>query len=266
MLRQGHFEARRLIGGVRPPILDESGVVPAIAHLVHEASSQKGPQIEYHAKVEFDRLAPILENAIYRVSQEALANACNHSKSPKVRVSLRQHGEQLRLEVRDWGIGFAPEKVRDGSYGLEGIRQRVRLLGGKCSVRSTPGAGTRVTIELPLARGSSIRRAGCFGPQGDSASRNCRTSASHWGTTSQRKATISRVMTTTITVSTIFHRRENCPLRHNIGKASGPRVRKSMAKTPQTLSNRGGRRPGGGGGAATGSLGSKIASAVAAPH
>ncbi|MGO8689554.1 MAG: ATP-binding protein [Thermoguttaceae bacterium] len=152
MLRQGHFEARRLIGGVRPPILDESGVVPAIAHLVHEASSQKGPQIEYHAKVEFDRLAPILENAIYRVSQEALANACNHSKSPKVRVSLRQHGEQLRLEVRDWGIGFAPENVRDGSYGLEGIRQRVRLLGGKCSVRSTPGAGTRVTVELPLAR------------------------------------------------------------------------------------------------------------------
>jgi signal transduction histidine kinase len=152
MLRQGHFEARRLIGGVRPPILDESGVVPAIAHLVHEASSQKGPQIEYHAKVEFDRLAPILENAIYRVSQEALANACNHSKSPKVRVSLRQHGEQLRLEIRDWGIGFSPEKVRDGSYGLEGIRQRVRLLGGKCSVRSGPGAGTRITVELPLAR------------------------------------------------------------------------------------------------------------------
>ncbi len=151
MLRQGHLEARRLIGGVRPPVLDESGVVPAIAHLVHEVSRQKGPQIEYHTKVEFDRLPAILENAIYRVSQEALTNACKHSKSPKIRVGLRQHADQLRLEIRDWGIGFDPAKVKDGCYGLEGIRQRVRLLGGKCSVRSAPGEGTRITVELPLA-------------------------------------------------------------------------------------------------------------------
>ena len=121
MLRQGHVEARRLISGVRPPVLDESGVVPAIAHLVHEVSRQKGPQIEYHTKVEFDRLPPILENAIYRVSQEALTNACKHSKSPKVRVGLRQQGDQLRLEIRDWGIGFDPGKVKEGCYGLEGI-------------------------------------------------------------------------------------------------------------------------------------------------
>ena len=152
MLRQGLFEARRLIGGVRPPILDESGVVPAIAHLIHEASRQKGPRIEYHTKVEFDRLAPILENAIYRVGQEALTNACKYSQSPKIRVGLRQHGDRLRMEIRDWGIGFEPEKVKDGCYGLEGIRQRVRLLGGKCSVRSTPGEGARIIVELPLVR------------------------------------------------------------------------------------------------------------------
>ncbi len=152
ILRQGHAEARRLIGGVRPPVLDESGVVPAIAHLVHEASRQKGPQIEYHTKVEFGRLAPILENAIYRVTQEALANACNHSKSAKVRVALRQRGDQLRLEIRDWGIGFTPAQVREGCYGLEGMRQRVRLLGGKCNIRSVPGEGTRIAVELPLVR------------------------------------------------------------------------------------------------------------------
>jgi signal transduction histidine kinase len=65
MLQQGHFEARRLIAGVRPPILDESGVVAAVGHLVNEQSRQKGPKIEYRSSVDFDRLAPIAENAIY---------------------------------------------------------------------------------------------------------------------------------------------------------------------------------------------------------
>jgi len=91
MLRQGHYEARRLIAGVRPPILDESGVATAIAHLVNEERQQKGPQIELHSEVNFNRLAPIMENAIYRIIQEGLTNACTHSKSEKVRVELVQH-------------------------------------------------------------------------------------------------------------------------------------------------------------------------------
>ena len=103
MLQQGHFEARRLIAGVRPPILDESGVVAAIGHLVNEQSRLKGPKIEYRSRVDFDRLAPILENAIYRIAQEGLTNACQHSKSEKVRVSLLQQEDRVRIEIRDWG-------------------------------------------------------------------------------------------------------------------------------------------------------------------
>ena len=112
MLQQGHFEARRLIAGVRPPILDEEGVVAAVAHLVNEQSRLKGPKIEYRSRVDFDRLAPILENAIYRIAQEGLANACQHSKSEKVRVSLLQREDRVRIEIRDWGIGFDPKAVR----------------------------------------------------------------------------------------------------------------------------------------------------------
>ena len=81
MLQQGHFEARRLIAGVRPPILDEAGVVEAIAHLVHERGRDKGPKIDFRSRVDFDRLDPTLENAIYRIAQEGLTNACKHSKS-----------------------------------------------------------------------------------------------------------------------------------------------------------------------------------------
>ena len=109
MLQQGHFEARRLIAGVRPPILDESGVVAAISHLVNEQNHLKGPKIEYRSEVNFDRLAPILENAIYRIVQEGLTNACKHSKSEKVRVSLVQQEDRVRIEIRDWGIGFDPK-------------------------------------------------------------------------------------------------------------------------------------------------------------
>jgi len=149
MLQQGHFETRRLIAGVRPPILDESGIVPAVGHLVNEQSRLKGPKIDYHSRVDFDRLVSTLENAIYRICQEALTNACQHSKSKNVRVSLRQQKDRLRIEVRDWGVGFDTKTVRENRYGLEGIRQRAKLLGGKCNIRSKLGEGTRVIVELP---------------------------------------------------------------------------------------------------------------------
>ncbi|MHB1035849.1 MAG: PAS domain-containing sensor histidine kinase [Pirellulales bacterium] len=150
MLRQGHFEARRLIAGVRPPILDESGVVEAIAHMVHEESRRPGPGIAFHSQVEFDRLAPALENAVYRICQEGLANACQHSQSKKVRIRLSQQDGRVRIEIRDWGVGFDPKKVKEGCYGLAGVRQRARLLGGRCAIRSAAGHGTRVAVELPL--------------------------------------------------------------------------------------------------------------------
>jgi PAS domain S-box-containing protein len=150
MLRQGYFEARRLIAGVRPPILDESGVVLAVGHLVNEQGRVKGPRIEYRSRTDFDRLAPSLENAIYRVVQEGLTNACQHSKSETVRVSLLQRGDRVRIEIQDWGIGFDAKAAQHDRFGLEGIRQRTRLLGGKCNIRSAVGKGTRVAVELPL--------------------------------------------------------------------------------------------------------------------
>jgi PAS domain S-box-containing protein len=150
MLRQGHFEARRLISGVRPPILDESGVVAAIAHLVNDQRFPGGPKIEFRSRVAFDRLIPLLENAIYRIVQEALSNACRHAQSALVRISLLQRGAQLRIEVRDWGRGFDPKTARENRFGLEGIRERSRVLGGKSRIRSKPGEGTSIVVELPV--------------------------------------------------------------------------------------------------------------------
>ncbi|MGO9109174.1 MAG: PAS domain S-box protein [Thermoguttaceae bacterium] len=150
MLQQGHFEARRLIAGVRPPILDESGVVEAVAHLVHEEGRDGGPKIDFRSRVDFDRLDPTLENAIYRIAQEGLTNACKHSQSERIWVRLLQRGDRIRIEIRDWGVGFDPNAVSKSRFGLEGIRQRARLLGGKCSIRSMAGKGARVSVELPV--------------------------------------------------------------------------------------------------------------------
>jgi PAS domain S-box-containing protein len=150
LLRQGHSEARRLISGVRPPILDESGVVAAIAHMVHEPAFDQGPKIVFRSGVTFNRLAPVVENVIYRIAQEGLSNARNHSKSKKIVVSLTQRGERLRIKIQDWGVGFDPKKVQEKRFGLDGIRERARLLGGKCKIQSKPGEGTSVVVELPV--------------------------------------------------------------------------------------------------------------------
>ena len=150
LVRQAHAESRRLISEVRPPVIDEVGLETAISHLVHEQQRRGGPKIECHSSVQFGRLPSILENALYRIAQEALTNACKHSKSKKVTVTMTQEGQEVRLEVQDWGIGFDPESVEKGHFGLEGIRQRVRLLGGRLIIESTPDSGTVVQVVVPI--------------------------------------------------------------------------------------------------------------------
>jgi signal transduction histidine kinase len=152
MLRQSHFEARRLISGVRPPVLDEAGVMAAISHLVHEQTHGQGLEIQFRSDATFGRLAPVLENSIYRIAQEGLENACKHSKSEKVRISLLQRGDLVRIQIRDWGVGFDPKATGEDCFGLEGIRERARLLGGRSTIHSRSGKGTRITVELPLVR------------------------------------------------------------------------------------------------------------------
>lgn len=150
LVRQAHNEARRLISEVRPPVIDESGLETAISHLVHEQRRRGGPAIKFDSEVQFGRLPSILENSLYRIAQEALNNACRYSKSKKVVVTLAQEGKNVCLKVQDWGIGFDLETVEKGHFGLEGIRQRVRLLGGRLAIDSTLNSGTLVQVVVPI--------------------------------------------------------------------------------------------------------------------
>lgn len=142
-------ESRRMINGLRPPILDEGGLVMAIEHLVHERS-QGGLRISFDHGTQFERLAPALEVAIFRIAQEALTNATKHSGSPTVEIALNRQADRVRLTVRDHGSGFTSARPADDALGLRGIRERVRLLGGTVAIDSQPGKGSCVSADLPV--------------------------------------------------------------------------------------------------------------------
>jgi PAS domain S-box-containing protein len=155
LLRDAMAETRRLIGGLRPPILDEAGLVAAIEYLAAETGQRSGIAIEFQEEVQFARLAAPLESTVFRIVQESLTNACRHSQSRKVRIALVQQGDRLRIEVEDWGCGFDPAQVPKEHFGLEGIRERARLFGGRAAIDSAPGQGTRITVELPIVEAGS---------------------------------------------------------------------------------------------------------------
>ncbi len=148
-------EGRRLLSGLRPPILDEAGLVAAVEYLVQEPHPSKPsadqPQVSYRHNVQFDRLTPLIESSVFRVFQEALTNARRYSQAQRIEVSLCQIGSWLHLDVRDDGVGFDPALVQQESFGLHSIRERVRLLGGHVVIRSRPSQGTHIHAEIPMA-------------------------------------------------------------------------------------------------------------------
>ena len=142
-------EARRLIGGLRPPILDESGIVAAIEYLISEAAEKGEADVDFKHNLQACRLPAPLENTIFRIVQEGLANARRHSRSKTIEISLLTAEDAIRIQIRDWGIGFDPEQVPFERFGLRGIRERARLFGGVAKIISNAGHGTRVKVKLP---------------------------------------------------------------------------------------------------------------------
>ena len=162
LIQKSIEEARNLVRGLRPPVLDELGIVSALHQLIHELSPEK-QSIDFDAAGQFDGLDRVLENSIYRITQEALANARRHSQSDRIVVRMTRTGSSIQLEIRDWGIGFNPSRVDADRYGLEGMRRRATFLGGTINITSDPGKGTRVFVELPIARAPGDRALESYG-------------------------------------------------------------------------------------------------------
>jgi two-component system sensor histidine kinase UhpB len=148
-------EGRRMISGLRPPILDEMGIVSAIEYLIAERFHHGPLAVAFHHDIKFRRLDSLLEATLYRVTQESLTNVQRHSQATRAAVSLVQVDDRIRLEVRDWGCGFDPSQVRGERFGLHGIRKRVAVLGGEAEIASAPRQGTCITIELSITGAES---------------------------------------------------------------------------------------------------------------
>jgi two-component system sensor histidine kinase DegS len=149
LVRNAVQEARQFIVGLRPPVLEERGLLEAMRQLI-AAQPPGGPAIELAVSLESPRLHPLLEAAIYRIVQEALSNVRCHSQSDRAEVRITQLGDRVEVEIRDWGVGFDPAAVDIQRFGLKGIRQRAQALHGLAEIDSAPGKGTRVLVHLPL--------------------------------------------------------------------------------------------------------------------
>lgn len=142
-------EGRRLISGLRPPIIDESGLVAAIDHLIGDLSRQEELRVDFdHVGVD-RRLPPHLETAVFRIVQEALTNVARHSGSHHAVIKLEGTPLAISLDICDNGCGFDRSSVPAGRFGLRGIEERARLFGGRAQIDSAPGRGTRLHVEMP---------------------------------------------------------------------------------------------------------------------
>ncbi len=143
---------RQIARGLRPPALEEAGVVPAIRS--HVRSLQEASCLNVDLQVQAVERLPSLdaELALYRIVQEALSNVVRHAQATRVRISIAQEGGRVVATVEDDGRGFSIADLgRAGGFrlGLLGMHERARSVGGSLAIESAPGRGTRVRVEIP---------------------------------------------------------------------------------------------------------------------
>jgi signal transduction histidine kinase len=147
---------RDLSLGLRPSLLDDLGLVAALGWLVDRHAKRQDVTVTFDAGSLDGRWPAEIENACFRIAQEALTNAMRHSRAKRVDLALRDHGGTLGLQVRDDGVGFDTEAamnaaVRGESFGLLGMRERAELAGGTLEIVSSREEGTRIAARFPLS-------------------------------------------------------------------------------------------------------------------
>jgi len=150
-------QVRQLSLDLRPPLLDELGLVPALRWLAAEQTQRARLRVSFTSNEEKLELDAPARTACFRVAQEAITNAIRHARATSVTVELRADSDRVWLIVRDDGVGFDKDAmqqraVRGVSMGLLSMRERVSLLGGELEVNSAPARGTEIRAWLPLIR------------------------------------------------------------------------------------------------------------------
>ena len=139
---------RRLAVELRPKALDDFGLEAALERLRGTFREQTGLALDFVARLGDEQLSPEVATALYRIVQEALTNVVKHAQADAVSILLTRKNGRVGLVIEDDGRGFDPASPAEG-FGLQGMRERVELLGGSLQIESRSGAGTTVAVEVP---------------------------------------------------------------------------------------------------------------------
>lgn len=153
-------ETRRLMFDLRPSVLDDLGLVPALRWFINQRVLPAGLAVEFAADGLTGRLSDELETAMFRIMQEAITNAVKHSKAKNIKVEVKHESDLLVGTITDDGRGFHPVHVagkrqKDRGLGLFGMQERAVLVGGTVQILSAPGRGTTVRVAVPNRQGGS---------------------------------------------------------------------------------------------------------------
>lgn len=140
---------RDIAAGLRPSVLDDLGLVPALQQQAREFGKRSGMRVSVSADGDFEHLSDRRRTYIFRIVQEALTNCAKHSGAHHVAIGLRSDERQTELTITDDGVGFDATKAGHAGLGLIGIEERVRELGGSVIIDSVKGRGTTIRVGIP---------------------------------------------------------------------------------------------------------------------
>jgi two-component system sensor histidine kinase DegS len=151
MVRDALTEVRRIIYDLRPMALDDLGLVPTLKKYLETTEDyNKGTKLYFQSNGNEVRLPSNYETAIFRLVQEAITNAVRHGKASKIEVKVEWLKNHVTLIVKDNGAGFDQSIVKNQSFGLLGMKERIELVNGEFFINSSPGNGTVLMFQIPL--------------------------------------------------------------------------------------------------------------------
>lgn len=149
MTRTGLTETRRVLQDLRASPLEDLGLALALRNLVASTAARAGLELDVHIAPQLGSVSPDIEQAVYRIAQEALANVANHANARHLTVQLSSSAAQLTLTVSDDGGGFKSDDAPNAHrLGIKGMRERAEMVGGQLEVESQPGQGTIVMFSV----------------------------------------------------------------------------------------------------------------------
>jgi len=152
LMSEAIAEARGIIDDLRPSILDDVGLIPAIEKYLKRIKEENHISVSFEVGRSIPRLSSEVETAVYRIIQESLSNARKHARATEVEVEIASQGNRLVAKVADNGCGFDVEMVdaEGDNWGLIGMRERAEIIGGCFHIESNIGQGTLVHLEVPI--------------------------------------------------------------------------------------------------------------------